>query len=170
MSSGAPEEKTCGKILRESPLKDRLALLLSTVMGVGFLPRAPGTFGTLAACPFPWFMAGGSVFLRAGVLCVLAAVAVWAGGRYSGLVGREDPPEVVLDEVVGFLAAALWVPLTWWGISVCFFLFRIFDILKPFPIKSMERTLPGGWGIVADDVAAGLYALAATRLVLLLAT
>jgi phosphatidylglycerophosphatase A len=99
----------------------------------------------------------------AALAVVILAVGVWASGKAEEFFGRKDPSPVVIDEVVGqmvtFLSVSYRVPLTWKWLLSGFVLFRIFDILKPPPARNLER-LPGGWGIMMDDCAAGLYSLA----------
>jgi phosphatidylglycerophosphatase A len=133
----------------------RLATLLATWFGAGYVPRGPGTAGSLAAllCAAPWpqhiaWLALGSIL-----------PAVWAADRYALATGRKDPQEVVVDEVAGqwiALAGAthLHTIAPW---LIAFALFRLFDIWKPFPVRALEK-LPGGVGIVMDDVMAGIYA------------
>jgi phosphatidylglycerophosphatase A len=93
----------------------------------------------------------------AGAAAVLTAVAVWAAGQVAAARGIPDPPEVVIDEIAGMWWAALLLPATPYDLIAVFCLFRLFDVVKPAPISRLER-LPGGLGIVADDVAAGLLA------------
>ncbi len=131
--------------------------LLATAGGVGHLPVAPGTAGSflgaalcLPALRLPW-----PAYLGAAVLIV--ALAVWAGGRVQEELGQPDPREVVIDEIAGMWVAAIALPPTLYDLGAVFLLFRLMDIVKPAPIPRLER-LPGGFGLVADDVAAGLLA------------
>jgi len=135
----------------------QLTRLLATAGGLGYLPLAPGTYGSalgavlcLPLLSLPWPV-------LAGAAMVLTAVAVWAAGRVATARGIPDPPEVVIDEVAGMWWAALLLPATPYDLVAVFLLFRLFDVVKPAPIPRLER-LPGGLGIVADDVAAGLLA------------
>ena len=152
-------------IFRESAFSEKIAFVLSTWFGSGLVPFASGTCGTLAAVPLILLL--DSLGIRDNVLTVLIAVviAVWSSGRTRVLLGKSDPSEVVIDEVVGLLLAMALLPKTWLALCLCFVLFRFFDILKPFPIKQLE-TLKGGFGIVMDDLFAGLYACAGTWLIL----
>ena len=133
--------------------------LVATGAGVGHVPVAPGTAGSLlgAALCFPLLSLPWPVYLGATLL--LTAVAVWAAGRVAADLGQADPSQVVIDEVAGMWFAAIYLPPTVYDVTVCFLLFRLFDVVKPAPIPRLER-LPGGFGIVADDVAAGLLARA----------
>jgi phosphatidylglycerophosphatase A len=119
---------------------------------------APGTAGSLAGLAvFAAIRWAGSPVLEVSVLSVLLIGGVWSStvaGRYFGL---PDPQKVVIDEVVGTLLTLLLLRLNWAGALVGFLLFRLFDVTKPYPVSSFER-LPGGFGVMADDVMAGIYA------------
>jgi len=134
--------------------------LLATGGGVGHLPVAPGTAGSLlgAALCLPALRLPWPAYLGATIL--LVTLAVWAGGRVQGELGRPDPQEIVIDEIAGMWVAAIALPPTLYDLGAAFLLFRLMDIVKPAPIPRWER-LPGGFGLVADDVAAGLLARAA---------
>jgi phosphatidylglycerophosphatase A len=144
--------------------KTRLAFVLATWFGIGFSPLAPGTLGTLAALPLYFALRGfgSSVVLAAAI--VLGLAGVWASGVVAAHVGKEDPQIVVIDEVAGVLVALAFAPPTVAGFVLAVVLFRVFDMTKPFPARAAER-LPGGWGIVVDDIAAGLWSAAITRLI-----
>ena len=136
----------------------RLALVLATWGGVGFSPLAPGTAGTLAAIPvflllalLPWWLYVVSVL-------AIAILACWAAEEAERIFGEEDSHCVVIDEAVGFFVTMTAVPVTGTYLIAGFCLFRLFDILKPPPLRFVERTVPGGWGVVLDDVLAGIYA------------
>jgi phosphatidylglycerophosphatase A len=135
------------------------AQLVATVGGIGRIPLAPGTAGSLVgvALCFPLLRLGWPLHLAAAVL--LGAIAVAVAGRAAEELGRPDPPVVVIDEVVGMCVAALALPLQVYDLGAVFLLFRLFDVVKPAPIPRLERW-PGGFGVVADDVAAGLLARA----------
>jgi phosphatidylglycerophosphatase A len=131
--------------------------LLATGAGVGHLPFAPGTAGSLvgAALCLPLLTLPDPVYLGATV--GLTAMGVWAAGRMAVELDETDPAPVVIDEIVGMLWAAVSLPPHLYDITAVFLLFRIFDVVKPAPIPWLER-LPGGLGIVADDVVAGILA------------
>jgi phosphatidylglycerophosphatase A len=148
------------------------SVLIASVFGAGFAPFAPGTFGTLAAaliylllpsawfapaCPWPVPIALGGLFLF-GV-----AVSTMAEKKLS-----PDDPRIVIDEFVGFYIAVLLLPKTLMVALYGFVLFRVFDIAKPFPINRSQR-LPGGWGVMVDDLIAGIYANLIIRIMLKLA-
>jgi phosphatidylglycerophosphatase A len=142
-------------------MKDRVAFALGTWFGCGYLPAARGTWGALAALVPVWLLVRFAGFQpwHFGVLSLAATpLAIWAAGRVAELVGRKDPPLVVVDEVVGqWIALAGIRAWNWKSVLAAFLLFRLFDIWKPAPARQLERA-PGGVGIVADDLAAGLYA------------
>jgi len=143
---------------------NRLKEILATSFGLGYAPVASGTFGTLGgvalAALFGWTWPQHYLWLclvTAAVLTVIGKpIGDWAEKRY----GRKDPGEFVLDEVAGYLVAAAWVTfLGWPHLIAAFFAFRLTDIVKPPPARQMEK-LPGGLGIMLDDIIAGLWALA----------
>ncbi len=152
---------------------DYIALGLTT-LGVGYIPGAPGTYGSLvavgiylgigrvqeqcAAHGLP-FAASLHYALNAVLLAAFVLIGIWASGRTIPIFGRKDPSQAVVDEVMGQLVTFCFVPfgIGWPFILVGFLLFRLFDIIKPFPARTMEQ-LPGGLGICADDVVAGVYA------------
>lgn len=140
-------------------MRDRTAGAIATVLGVGRSPVAPGTAGTLVAVPLFWLLSRGGLPLELLGLAAVVFAGVPAAGRVAALTGAKDPQVVVVDEVAGFLLAMLGHPAAFLPLLEGFVLFRLFDIVKPFPIRRLER-LPGGWGIVADDLAAGGYAWA----------
>ena len=140
-----------------SPLVNRLILALATWGGVGFLPGAPGTWGTAAALPFWWLLAQLGVTGYALALAALLALSVLVAGPAQDLLGQKDHPAIVVDEVVGLLIALAGVPLNWTWALVGFLVFRVLDILKPWPISRLNRGT-SGLAVVADDVAAGVLA------------
>jgi len=141
-----------------------IILVLATWFGAGFSPVAPGTAGTLAAVPLfcLWMVLPPLIY---GVsLAAFAFLACWVSGRAEEILRGKDSSRIVIDEVVGFLVTMAYVPATWMHLLLGFVLFRVFDVAKPFPIRTLERHVPGGWGVVVDDVLAGIYAQAALRL------
>lgn len=149
-------------------MKTRLAIVLATFGYVGLFPIAPGTAGSAAALPvYVLVRMAGIPWLEVAVPLALLAAGCWAGSVAETHYGRTDPGYVVLDEVVGMLVTLLFVPVSVSGAIIGFLLFRLFDIVKPFPARQCER-LHGGVGIMADDVVAGIYANLALRLVLYL--
>jgi phosphatidylglycerophosphatase A len=145
-----------------SPLSKTLSRFIATVGFVGYSPLAPGTAGslvaTLAFMLMPTYLPHVPFMLGSIALFLLA---VWAADRHAS-VNNPDPSEVVIDEVMGMVVAIAFLPLTPTVLIASFLLFRVFDIAKPFPVRQFEK-LPGGWGIVMDDVMAGVYANVALR-------
>ena len=144
-----------------------LAKVLATFFGLGLAPVLPGTVASAASTLLFVFLLRG---LSGPPYVLLVVVLFFAGVAVSKIaadeLGRPDPGRVVIDEVCGQLIALAFLPPGWVPAGLAFALFRFFDIIKPWPIRGLER-LPGGWGIMADDVGAGLAAAALTRLVLL---
>ena len=133
--------------------------------GAGLSRFAPGTVGTAVAAPFAW---GLKLLPQPAFWVVLLAaflVGVWLCGRSSEQLGRHDPGGIVWDEMVGYWLTVAFLPLHWAWFLAAFVLFRIFDILKPWPIRWIERRLGGGLGIMADDILAAVYAMALLFLV-----
>jgi phosphatidylglycerophosphatase A len=139
---------------------DRLALLIAWAFGAGKMPFMPGTAGALLAvllAPFCFYPL--ELWQRAVLLALLFVLGAWAGGRAACLLGEKDPGQVVIDEVVGQWLTLLWLPEpVLWQLAAGFVLFRFYDIKKPWFIGKSERWFPGGWGIMIDDVLAGLMA------------
>ena len=136
-------------------MKSRLAFWFATCGFVGCIPFAPGTFGSLLAIPLLIFLRHQSLAL-AILFFFLLVGAILASWSVSVELGSFDPSNVVIDEVCGMLASFLFVSIRWQTVLVGFLLFRFFDIVKPPPIRSIER-IPHGFGIVFDDVGAGIY-------------
>jgi phosphatidylglycerophosphatase A len=135
-------------------VKRRLALAIATAAGSGYWPWGPGTAGSLVAVAA--FHLG--VPALAGAMVGLLP-AIWASAETARISGRKDPQIVVIDEVIGqWVALTITIRGDWKSTLAAFVLFRLFDITKPWPVRRLEL-LPGGWGIVMDDVAAGVYAL-----------
>lgn len=146
------------------------AFLTATFFGIGTLGPGPGTWGSAAAVLIWWGVAHAlALKMQPAALAILATVAVIVGipaaTRTARAAGKEDPGFVVIDEVAGQWIALLFVPVAWKTLLAGFILFRAFDIVKPPPVRQLER-LPEGTGIVIDDVAAGVYALIVMQLLL----
>ncbi len=144
---------------------------VATVFGSGYLRPAPGTWGSLAAVPLGvallWI--GGFWTLLLGVFAV-TAIGIYASGHHVRRTGTKDPSEVVIDEVAGQWITLLPLGLFgdvghWFSWVAALALFRLFDVLKPWPCDNLER-LPGGWGVMCDDLMAGIYAALAMSLIL----
>lgn len=163
-----PDNSLFREAFRRAGPADKTALALSIFFGAGLAPVAPGTIGTLAAVPplvLIKYLGGPSEFI---FFIVLVPLALWSSNVASISLGRDDPPEVVIDEAAGFCLSVFLLPLTFLNLCLGFLLFRLFDILKPFPIGMIDRRLKGGLGIVLDDIVAGLFANLAARIILAL--
>ena len=137
---------------------NRFFLILATGFGVGYSPVAPGTLGTLVAIPIYYFLSEIPSPLYEITLIGFIFLSVWISEKAEIFFVKKDDQRIVIDEIVGFLITMLWIPKTTRFIIIGFILFRFFDILKPIPIRRLEKGLKGGYGVVLDDVAAGVYA------------
>ena len=146
------------ELKRPPALRLRAQLTLATVLGIGYAPVAPGTFGSLPGLLLYWalFQLGGAPAVIAALL-LLIPLGIQAASAAERHFGSEDPGRVVVDELVGQLVALTFLEPTPFNLVAGFLLFRLLDIVKPFPARRLER-LHGGSGIMLDDLAAGLYA------------
>lgn len=138
-------------------LRDRAAICCATCLMIGKIPVAPGTFGTVAGIPLCLLVSTMSPLAAVLSIAAFTVLAVWAADRGARILGTKDPGCIVIDEMAGILVTFLGLPMNVALLFAGFFLFRLLDIVKPFPIRRLEK-LPGGIGIVADDVAAGAIA------------
>jgi phosphatidylglycerophosphatase A len=134
--------------------------------GTGFSPFASGTVGTLGAIPLYLVLAQLPLTLYLLSTVAFTLFACWVSGHAEEVFGEHDSGKIVIDEVAGYLVTMAGVTLSWQAVVAGFFLFRLFDITKPQPARWFDRSLKNGYGVVLDDVAAGLYACAATHLLL----
>jgi phosphatidylglycerophosphatase A len=141
-----------------------VALALSTALGVGYVPFAPGTFGSAVGLVV-WLLLPSSAGVQAIAIIALFVVGSWSGSVAERHFGRRDPGAVVIDEVMGMIITLFMNPVGWAGAATGFLLFRIADVIKPFPADRCER-LPGGVGVMADDAMAGVYANLVLRVIL----
>jgi len=155
------------EIFKRSSPSGKISILLSTWFYLGFLPLMPGTWGTLGALPLIVLLSRVGFWIRMPVLLGLIAAAVWASGDTERRVGEADPSAVVIDEVAGFSLALLFLPCSVFTLGTGFLLFRFFDIAKPYPVKQAER-VKSGYGIVLDDLVAGLYTAVSVKCLLFL--
>ena len=133
-------------------------VLLATGGCTGYLPGAPGTYGTLVAIPLCYLLSrldplGGILFIAA-----FAGFAVWISGKAEIVFKDKDSSLIVIDEMAGLMVTLFLVPWSLKSVVIGFLAFRVMDITKPFPIRRLESKLPGGWGVVGDDILAGIYA------------
>lgn len=140
-------------------MSDRVAYWLAVWFGCGRVPLMPGTAGTLGAIPLYLLLARGGPWLVAAGALFVTLVGVWAATRVVRQTGLADPQIVCIDEVAGVLIALTVAPFDWEGVLAAVVLFRVFDQWKPWPARRAER-LREGWGVVMDDVFAGLWGAA----------
>lgn len=143
----------------------RPVVWLAEGLGLGRIPFAPGTFGTLLGLPLYFALAAvlpWPVYLA--VIVATLPLSAWVCGVGATARGEHDPSSVVWDEVVGMLVALTAAPAGWAPPLVAFIAFRAFDILKPFPVGWVDARIGGGWGVLLDDVVAGVYALVVVQI------
>lgn len=146
-----PAIKTCST-------RDKLCVFVATGAGLGLSPVAPGTVGSLGGILTAWIISLMHPYAVAPTLVFITFLAVLTAEKTAKILRQKDPRLIVFDEIAGMTFALAWLPFTPLNLLIQFLLFRIFDILKPFPVSWAERKLPGGWGIVMDDIAAGIIA------------
>jgi phosphatidylglycerophosphatase A len=138
-----------------------LSKAIATALGAGYSPIAPGTCGTAVTVPLAFALAGLAIWQYVIVVVAITAIGIWAADRADRAWGTHDTGRIVIDEVAGYLVTMTlvardhWVPL-----AVGFVVFRAFDIIKPPPVRWLDENLPGGYGVVLDDVAAGIMGAA----------
>ena len=140
----------------------RVGLAVATVFGVGYAPVAPGTFGSAAGLLL-WWLLPASPVVQGVTIVALFIAGSWSGNIAEHHFGRTDPGQVVIDEVMGMLITLFLNPVGWIGAFAGFLLFRVFDVIKPYPANRLEQ-LHGGVGVMADDGMAAIYANLVLRL------
>ena len=144
---------------------DKFIMAIATGFYTGYLPKTPGTWGSLVALPIHFLLirlSANSYFIALGLIFIIAIIT--AGGAEK-IIDRQDPGVIVIDEIIGMLITLIYAPnhiLIW---LLGFVIFRFFDILKPFPVGWIDKRLHGGTGIVLDDVMAGIYSLMVLQLI-----
>ena len=141
-----------------------VALALATCAGVGYIPFAPGTFGSAAGLLL-WWLVPSSVPFQVALILAIFVAGSWSGSVAERHFASTDPGPVVIDEVLGMLVTLFMNPVGWVGAMLGFLLFRVSDIVKPFPANKLEE-LHGGVGVMADDFMAAVYANLALRAIL----
>lgn len=159
---------TSQPIVSFKELLKRPACFLGFGFGSGLAPKAPGTFGTLAAIPIYWLMQDLSLTVYLTITIIAFFAGIWICQKSADWLGKEDPSAVVWDEIVGYLVTMAAAPSGWQWMVIGFVLFRFFDILKPWPISIADKKLHGGFGIMLDDVIAGIMALTILQLMYIL--
>lgn len=138
-------------------VSDRVAEVVATAFGAGYFPFAPGTAGSMVGLALFWPLQRAPLLVQVAVTVAVYFVAVAASTRFARRLAIKDPGAVVVDEVVGMWISLLFLPFTPAVAAAGFVLFRALDVFKPWPARQFE-SLPGGWGIMTDDVMAGIYA------------
>jgi len=133
-------------------------LFLAFGFGSGLAKKAPGTLGTLAAVPVYWLFAQTNIFVYSLLTVAVTITGIWICGIAAEKLGEHDFGGIVWDEIAGYLITMWLVPFTWQAMVIGFLLFRVFDIIKPWPIKWVDQRVEGGFGIMLDDVLAGVFA------------
>jgi phosphatidylglycerophosphatase A len=149
--------------------KNDIVVFLATGCFTGFLPLMPGTWGTFAAIPIVILVHRVDLVVQGIIALVFVAFGAWISGRAEILLEEHDPRSIVIDEMAGFLISLLWLPLNPLTLFLGFGLFRLFDVVKPPPISSVEKRMRGGWGVVIDDVLAGVFTNVTLRLLFMVA-
>lgn len=135
------------------------ATTIATSFGAGFSPLAPGTMGTLTAIPMAWAVGKGGTIAFVAATIFISLLGIWAGDVFQKAHGTDDDQRIVVDEVAGYFVTLLLVPRGLPQLALAFVLFRLFDIWKPWPVRLIDRKVGGGLGVMADDLAAGVYGM-----------
>jgi len=146
--------------------QDRVIICFASAFYSGYSPFASGTVATIfPAIPLYFLLSETSLFLYGAITIIVIAASVWLSGHGERIWGKKDPGKITIDEVAGFLVAMFAFQPSVKIVVLGFFLFRFFDVLKPFPARWLERNLPGGWGVTMDDIGAGLWTQLILRLI-----
>lgn len=141
-------------------------MFLATGAFAGNIPIAPGTFGTIVAIPLCYVFSEVNLSLAVSGMLLLILVAIWIAQAAETILAKTDPGAIVIDEIAGMVVTLIGVPFHLTSVVSGFLIFRALDIAKPFPIRTLERRLPGGIGVVLDDVVAGIYSNLLVRFIL----
>lgn len=149
-------------------IKSKASIIISSLFFTGYIPLAPGTFGTLVALFFLMiFKIEGFVFYS--FLLFIFILGIYVSDKAEQAIGERDSRHIVIDEFAGYMVSVAAVTPQWKNLLIAFLLFRFFDILKPFPIRDIERRLNGGLAIMLDDIIAGIYSNILLRLMIVIA-
>jgi len=138
-------------------LKDWSAIFFASGFGSGFIPLAPGTWGSAVGVALVWKFWGNSVFVQFLWVLLLGALGVWASGVTCQYFKKQDCQYIVIDEIVGLMITMIGIPITGYELVIGFLLFRLFDVVKPVPVNWVDKKLKNGLGVMLDDVVAGIY-------------
>jgi phosphatidylglycerophosphatase A len=137
--------------------REKLVMFLATGGFVGNIPFAPGTFGSLVAIPLCYLISKINLSLAIIAAALIIIMAIWIARAAETILGKKDPGSIVIDEIAGMAVTFIGVPFSPATVIGGFSIFRAFDIAKPFPIRTLDRRVKGGTGVVLDDVMAGIY-------------
>ncbi len=146
--------------------KQKAVMFLATGCFVGHISLAPGTLGSILGLPFCFFLTKIDLSVAVVATIVLIFLAVWIAQEAENILQQKDPSIIVIDEIAGLVVTLLGLPFNFIFVAAGFLVFRLLDIFKPFPIRLLEKKLPGGFGIVMDDVAAGICSNLILRMVI----
>ena len=149
--------------------RERAVLFLATGFFIGTVPFAPGTFGSIIGLPICFLISRLDILI--GVICTVLFIlfAIWVAAAAEKVLKKKDAGEIVIDEIAGLIVTFIGLPFTLKTVIAGFIIFRTFDILKPFPIRTFEKKVTGGLGVVLDDVLAGIYGNLILRLAIYIA-
>ncbi|HSA59277.1 MAG TPA: phosphatidylglycerophosphatase A [bacterium] len=136
----------------------QVILFLASGGGAGYIPFAPGTWGSAVGLLAYWLLLRLPQWPLAVTVAAFVFLSCWIAGLAEEFLAAKDPQVIVIDEVSGMLVALMFLPASWRVVLAAFVLFRLFDVWKPFPVRWIQENLPGGWGVVGDDIMAGIYA------------
>jgi len=145
---------------KERTFKESIVLFIASGCCAGYIPFAPGTMGSIAALPLPFvlfFLFGINLYYIVPLILIFIIFSIVIADYAEKILKKKDPGLIVIDEIAGIIITFACIPLNILTIIAGFLIFRFFDILKPFPIRLIEEKIPGGAGIVLDDVAAGIF-------------
>jgi phosphatidylglycerophosphatase A len=146
--------------------KQRGIVFFATGFYAGKVPIAPGTAGTIVGLVFCFFLSRLDAVFIVPCIALIIVLSVWIADKAEKLLARKDPGEIVIDEIAGIMVTMAGLPFTAFSAAFGFIVFRFLDILKPFPIRYLEKKVPGGAGVVADDIAAGVIGNIVLRIIL----
>ena len=144
--------------------RERAVIFLATGFFIGTVPFAPGTFGSIVGLPIVFLLSRLNLLLAVSFILLFIFFAVGIASAAEKILNQKDPAKIVIDEIAGLMVTFVGLPFNLTTTIAGFIIFRAFDIVKPFPIRALERKLPGGSGVVLDDVLAGIYANLILRL------
>jgi phosphatidylglycerophosphatase A len=146
-------------------ISDKAVVFLATGFYIGYIPFAPGTFGTIPGLPLCFLLAGLDIWHAIVLLLIIILLAVWIAHIAEKKLAKKDPGCIIIDEIAGMAVTLIGLPVNLTTGAIGFIIFRILDIAKPFPIRTVEKQLAGGLGVVADDVIAGIMANLLLRII-----